>query len=490
MGFFALFTMSSFESIRVWLRPAVYLSRNTLTLTGAVLTSSSALTLIAFWIFNIVMARTVDPYLGIIFFLILPGIFVIGLVLMPIGAILERRRLILAGELPLAYPKVDFAEAALRRAFAWTAGLTMVNVIIFTAASYEGVTYMDTPQFCGQTCHTVMQPEFTAYTSSPHQRVECVGCHIGPGAGWFVRSKLSGVRQVFAVTFHTYHRPTPSPVEHLRPARETCEQCHWPQKFTGNRLDLVRKFTDDEKNTELTTVLLLKIGGRTWNGAVGIHGRHLDTNYPIEYIATDRQRQTIAQVSYKDSTGKGTVFTNTDTKPTAEQLAAGEHRIMDCIDCHNRPTHTFQLPDRAVDLAMAQGRISAELPFIKKKAVEALKVNYPDRDAASQGIAAALEDFYRTSYPDLHREKHALVETAILEVQALYSRNVFPAMKVTWGTYPNNLGHTDFPGCFRCHDGSHTTADGRTIPNDCDTCHSLLAMEEQNPKVLTELGLK
>jgi len=482
--------MNPSERIRAWLRPAVYLGRNTLTLAGAVLTTSSALTLVAFWVFNILMARSVDPYMGIIFFLILPGIFVVGLVLIPIGEILQRRRLIAAGELPTVYPKVDFAEPLLRRAFAWVGGLTMANVVIFSVASYQSVTYMDTPQFCGQTCHTVMQPEYTAYLNSPHQRVECVGCHIGPGAGWFVKSKLSGVRQVFAVTFHTYDRPIPSPVHQLRPARETCEQCHWPQKFTGNKLDLIRKFSEDEKNTELTTVLLLKIGGRTWDGEVGIHGRHLDTNSPIEYIATDRQRQVIAQVSYRDSSGKQIVFTSTDTKPTAEQLASGEHRTMDCIDCHARPTHIFQLPDRAVDLAMAQGRISSEVPFIRKKAVEVLKVNYPDRETASRQIAATLDSFYRASYPDVYRDKHALVETAIGQVQAVYLRNVFPAMKVTWGTYPNNLGHTDFPGCFRCHDGSHSSADGRTIPNDCDTCHTMLAMEEQNPKVLADLGLK
>jgi hypothetical protein len=482
--------MTSPERIRTWLRPAVYLGRNTLTLAGAVLTTSSAVTLVAFWVFNVLMARSVDPYLGIICFLILPGIFVLGLVLMPIGAILQRRRLITAGELPTVYPKVDFSEAVLRRAFAWVAGLTVVNVIIFTTASYQSVSYMDTPQFCGQTCHTVMQPEYTAYLSSPHQRVECVGCHIGPGAGWFVRSKLSGVRQVFAVTFHTYDRPIPSPVQQLRPARQTCEQCHWPQMFTGNRLVVIRKFSEDEKNTELTTVLLLKIGGRTWDGAVGIHGRHLDISSPIEYIATDHQRQTIAQVSYPDASGKPTVYTSTDTKPTSQQLADGEHRTMDCIDCHNRPTHTFQLPDRAVDQAMAQGRISPELPFIRKKAVEVLKASYPDRDTASLQIAASLDDFYRKSYPDVYRDKHALIETAIGQVQAVYSRNIFPAMKVTWGSYPNNLGHMDFPGCFRCHDGSHTSADGRTIPNDCDTCHTMLAMEEQNPKVLTDLGLK
>jgi len=482
--------MSLFERTAPWFRRAAYLGRNPLTIAGAILTTSSALTLIGFWLFTLAVGGTLHPYVGVIFFLILPGIFVIGLLLMPAGVWLRRIELVKAGVLPAIYPRVDLSVPEVRTVLGWVGGLTAANVIIFSIGSYRGVQYMDSPKFCGQTCHIVMQPEFTAYQNSPHQRVECVQCHIGPGAPWFVRSKLSGIRQVYAVTFHTYDRPIPVPVENLRPARETCEQCHWPQRFTGNRLQVIRKFTDDEKNTELTTVVLLKIGGHTWNGEVGIHGRHLDPNRPIEYVSLDRQRQNMAQVSFVDDTGKRVAFTQTEPKPTEEQLAAGEHRTMDCIDCHNRPTHTFQLPERAVDEAMAQGRISPELPFIKKQAVAVLKVKYADREAAQREIAATLDEFYRKSYPDLYRDKHALLETSIGGVQAVYLRNVFPAMNVDWGTYPNNLGHTDFPGCFRCHDGSHTSADGRTIPNDCDTCHTMLAMEEQNPKVLKDLGIQ
>jgi len=482
--------MSLRDRISESLRPAVYLGTNTLTLTGTVLTTSSALTLIAFWIFELLFAGAVNPYIGVVLFLILPGIFVLGLLLIPSGALLRRHELRVAGELPDIYPKIDLSQAALRHAFAWTGGLTMVNIFIFGIASYRGVEYMDSVRFCGETCHTVMQPEFTAYSNSPHQRVACVGCHIGPGAGWFVKSKLSGVRQVFAVTFHTYDTPIPSPVQQLRPARETCEQCHWPQMFSGDKFIVHTKYSDDEKNTPLTTVLLLKVGGRTWQGAVGIHGRHLDVKSRIQYIATDRQRQVIPQVTYLDDAGKQAVYNSPETNPTPAQLAAGEHRTMDCMDCHNRPTHTFQLPDRAVDQAMSEGRISPELPFIKKKAVEVLRADYPDRDTATQRIGTQLNDFYRSSYPEVFRGKHALLDVAIGQVQAIYLRNIFPAMKVTWGTYPNNLGHQDFPGCFRCHDGSHTSADGRTIANDCDTCHTVLAMEEQNPKVLSELGMK
>ena len=462
-----------------------------MSLAGAVLTTSSAITLIAFWLFDIVIGGTIHPYVGVIFFLILPGIFVLGLVLMPIGALVHRYQLRKAGELPAQYPQVDLSMASLRHALGWVAGLTVANIIIFTVGAYRGVEYMDSVKFCGQTCHTVMQPEFTAYQISPHARVECVQCHIGPGASWFVRSKLSGLHQVYAVTFHTYDRPIPVPVQNLRPARATCEQCHWPEAFTGDKLEVIRSFEEDEKNTELTTVLLLKIGGHTWDGEVGIHGRHLDPNRPIEYVSIDQHRQTIAQVSYvDDTTGKRVVFTQTDPKPMAQQLAAGEHREMDCIDCHNRPTHTFQLPGRALDQAMARGQVSPELPFIKKEALAALKAKYPDRDTARREIAATLEAFYRKSYPDVYSQKQSLLETSIRGVQTIYLDNIFPAMNITWGTYPNNLGHMDFPGCFRCHDGSHTSANGKTIPNDCDTCHTVLAMQEQNPKVLADLGIK
>jgi hypothetical protein len=482
--------MSLRERIAPLFRPAVYLGQNSLTLTGAVLTTSSAITLIGFWVFDIVTGGSVHPYVGLIFFLILPAVFVFGLLLIPIGVFWRRHKLAASGELPQIYPQVDFTKPLLRRAIGWVGGLTMSNVIIFGFATYRGVEYMDSVKFCGQTCHTVMQPEFVAYSNSPHQRVACVECHIGPGASWFVKSKLSGVRQVFAVTFHTYDRPIPTPVEQLRPARETCEQCHWPQKFTGDKFIVRTKYSDDEKNTPLITVLVLKVGGRTWQGSVGIHGRHLDRESRIQYIATDRERQVIPDVKYIDDTGKQVEFLTTDSKPTAQQLSAGEHRTMDCVDCHNRPTHIFQLPEAAVNQAMYDGRISPGLPFIRKKAVEVLRADYPDPETARQRIAASLDDFYWVSYADVFRRKRPAIDAAVQAVQAIYLRNVFAAMNVTWGTYPNNLGHQEFLGCFRCHDGSHTSGDGRTIPNDCDTCHSLLAVDEQNPKVLTDLGMK
>jgi nitrate/TMAO reductase-like tetraheme cytochrome c subunit len=478
------------ERIALWLRPAVFLSHNRTTLAGAVLTTSSAVTLIGFWFHDLVRGEPVHPYTGIVFYLILPGVFVLGLLLMPLGVWWHRRGLRARGELPAAYPAIDLRSATLRRGVLLVGVLTGLNVIILGTATYRGVSHMNTVQFCGETCHTVMSPQLTAYLGSPHSRVDCVQCHIGPGAPWFVRSKLSGVRQIFAVTLNTYSRPIPAPVKELRPARETCEQCHWPQKFHGDKFLVRTKYADDEENTPLTTVLVLKIGGRTWQGSVGIHGRHLDTVERISYVSIDGRRQVISQVNYIDDEGKTVEYLSQEVQPTAEQLAKAERRQMDCMDCHNRPTHAFQMPERAVDEAITAGRISRQLPFVKKKSVELLRADYPDRGVAAARITAGLADYYRTSYPEVYRTHRPLVELAAEQVKAIYLRNVFPEMKVTWGTYPNNLGHADFLGCFRCHGGSHVSADGKMISPDCTSCHTILAMEDPNPKVLTDLGLQ
>jgi hypothetical protein len=298
-----------------------------------------------------------------------------------------------------------------------------------------------------------------------------------------VRSKLSGVGQVFAVTFDTYPRPIPVPVHNLRPARETCEQCHWPEKYSADRIDIITHFADDETNTATKDVLLMKIGGG--NHGIGIHGTHLGPGVVIRYWHSDEARQVIPLVEYNDN-GRKTVYAAAGAKPDGAGLTM---RVMDCIDCHNRPTHAFDLPDRALDKAMAAGLVSPTLPFARKKALEILKVNYQSREDAAALIPGAFETFYRQSYPAVWSAQQSEIVASANQVLDIYDRNVFPDMKVTWGTYPQNIGHTDFPGCFRCHDGGHTAQNGQTITQDCNACHNLLAMDEANPKVLTELGI-
>jgi nitrate/TMAO reductase-like tetraheme cytochrome c subunit len=476
--------------VKEWLRPAVYLGQNPISLIGAVLTTSAAITMLGFWGVELVHGGPTRPYSGIIFFFILPGVFVLGLVLMPLGGLLQRYRLRQQGKLPHVYPTIDLRQPILQRAFILVTVMTFVNVGLMGTASYKAVEHMDSVEFCGQTCHSVMAPEYTAYLNSPHSRVACVDCHIGSGAPWFVRAKISGVRQLFAVNLKTYSRPIPSPVRNLRPARDTCEHCHWPERFTGDKFLVKTKYADDEQNTPATTVLLLKIGGRTTQGLVGIHGRHLAAAERIEYVSTDGRRQVIPRVTYTEDDGQKVEYVSDEVKETPADLARAERRKMDCVDCHNRPTHAFEMPERAVDTAITAGRIDRQLPFIKKQAVAALRVEYPDRATASEKIPQAIVDFYRTKYPETYQNKRPIVETAAQQVKAIYLRNIFPEMKITWGTHPNNIGHDDFLGCFRCHDGKHKAPDGRVINDDCSACHQILAMEEKDPKVLADLGLK
>ncbi len=480
--------MGAGERIGLWIRPAVYLGRNATTVTGAVLTTSAAFTLLAFWVVLIVKGGAVHPYTGIIFFLILPAVFVLGLTLMPLGVLRQRRRLVRTGGIPATYPRVDFRDPMLRRGVVLAAGATFLNVIIMGTASYQAVDYMDTPQFCGQTCHTVMAPEFARYRDSPHARVECVKCHIGPGASWFVRSKIAGVRQVFAVTLGTYSRPIPTPVRELRPARETCEACHWPQKFLGDRFLVRRTYDEDEANTPLSTVLVLKLGGRTWQGRTGIHGRHLDDFDRIRYLATDERRQIIPVVDYVDDDGKQVEFVSSDAKLAPEAIAQGERRVMDCVDCHNRPTHGFQMPGSALDEAFTGGLLDRSLPFLKKEGIGILQVDYGSGGDAAARIRTQLHDFYRDGFPAVFAERQEAIDKAADALVRIYTSNVFPEMKVTWGTYPNNIGHDLSPGCFRCHDGSHKSADGRSISSDCDTCHQLLALQDPDPEILKQMA--
>ncbi|MGC9971978.1 MAG: cytochrome C [Bryobacteraceae bacterium] len=459
--------------------PLIHLSSNWVSRVGVVLVTSA----VVFWFFffpTSVRGAGAHPYLGILEFLIIPSVFFAGLGIIPIGMWLRVRRERRSGAYPSSIPPLTLRSTELRHLLIFVGITTVANMILGSLFTYQAVGYMDGVTFCGETCHKVMHPEFAAYQNSPHSRVECVACHIGPGASWFVRSKLAGVGQVFAVTFNTYPRPIPTPVRNLRPARETCESCHWPQKFGEDRLRVIYNYADDEKNTLTKTVLLMRIGGG--HGSPGIHGAHLGPGVTIHYSPDDESRQTIPRVEYQNRvTGRRTVFVAAPANPDA--LKKLPTRLMDCMDCHNRPTHTLELPERAVNKALASGAISPSLPFAKKRGVELLKKSYASQEEAARAIPAALQQLYNGSQPaEVARAAQALV--------AIYSRNVFPEMKVTWGTYPNNVGHTDFPGCFRCHDDNHSAADGKKIVQDCNTCHQLLTMDDPAPKILTDLGLQ
>jgi NapC/NirT cytochrome c family protein len=463
-------------------RPAWFLlTRHWLSLVGVALVTTAAIS----WLFVLplqIRGHVDNPYVGIVVFLILPIIFFTGLVLIPIGVYLSKRQ-IRKGLAKTAFDR----KAALQR-LAWFFGVTtFLNIIIGTQVTYRAVEHMETPQFCGGTCHT-MNPELAAYRNSPHSRVECVDCHVAPGAAGWITSKTEGIRQLVETVLNRNPRPIPSAIESNRlvPARETCENCHWPQKFGGARLRVFSKYADDEMNTRTQTVLMMMIGG---NRISGIHAAHFGPGVQIRFAAIDPARQTIPWVEYRNTTtGDVRTFVSSDSVPDSTK-ALPKHD-MQCVDCHNRPTHTFDLPERAMDKALALGDIAVTLPYIKEKGVEVLKANYNTSKEAADKLPDAIINFYKQNYPDLYAKRSRDVNQAVQAVLAIYNRNVFPDLKVTWGTYPNNLGHMDFPGCFRCHDGSHTTEDGKTITQDCNICHAPLATEEASPEILKTLGLE
>lgn len=461
--------------LKEWLSPAVFFSSNPISLAGVVLVTTAGV----LWIFLLpilLRGEADNPYLGIPAFLLLPALFLLGLVLIPAGMALRRSRIRHQGGMPDILPPLSLASAEFRRLAAFVGATTVVNVIIAGVWGYSAVSYMDSVRFCGTTCH-VMQPEYTAYQKAPHARLACTACHVGSGAASFLQSKIAGTRQLVALVSESYSRPIPAPVETMPPAREICEGCHWPQRSLPPQVLVRTSYESDQANTASTTVLVMKTGA--------IHGSHQG----VEFVALDRERQKIVRVSKVTDSGSA-IYDSTTLPATAEQLAAGQRRIMDCLDCHNRPAHTFELPESAVDRAITAGRISASLPFIKREAVAALRQEYPDRDTAVRQIAERLNAFYRASYPVLAQTESAAIQNAVAVAQSIYLDNVFPEMAVFWGSYPNNLGHVAFPGCFRCHDGTMTGPAGRVISSDCTSCHELPALGEVNPPILSVLGLR
>jgi nitrate/TMAO reductase-like tetraheme cytochrome c subunit len=345
---------------------------------------------------------------------------------------------------------------------------------------------MDSPHFCGQSCH-VMAPQWAAYQESPHSHVDCVECHVGSGMKSYVQAKVNGTKQLIEVSLHTWPTPIRATLNGLRPARETCEECHTPAKFIGEKLLVKTTFGDDVKNSVTRTVLVLHLGGiDSVSHLSGIHGAHLNH---FEYIASDADAQTILAVTRPNPDGTKTQYVSSDVKGPADQIK-GVRRTMDCMDCHNQATHVFQTAQEAMDEAMVDGTPSASLPFIHKQGLQLIQATYSSQAEAGQKIAAGLDDFYRTQYPQVWSAQRPQIDAAARRIVAMYDRNVFPEMKVTWGTYPNNIGHMAYPGCFRCHDGSHTTKDGKTLSNDCSLCHNLLATDESNPTVLNDLQLQ
>jgi Cytochrome c3 len=449
-----------------------------LSLTGAILAVFSFLSIVAMLMIEAIVARS-NPYAGLFVYMIYPALLVLGLALIPIGMLLERRRRVRGGE-TTPYPRIDLNDARTRATFAIVAAVSFVVVVLISTVSYEAYQFTESVAFCGELCHSVMNPEYTAYQASPHSRVSCAECHVGPGATWFVRSKLAGLYQIYAVTLKKYPKPIPTPVHSLRPARETCEQCHWPEKFFGAQMKVINRFGYDERNTARQIQMLIRTGGGspTTGITAGIHW-HMNIANVVYYGASDPQRQKIPWVWIKDPQGRVTEYFDTGASLKPDEWKNLDVRRMDCVDCHNRPSHIFRDPDAAVDTALFVGLMDRNLPFIKREAVRVLSEKYPSTGKAMEGIATALDTYYVKQYPQLYKQKNEAVKKAISETQKIFEVNFFPEMKVDWRTHPDNIGHTLYPGCMRCHDGKHVSREGKVIRNECQLCHTIIGQENQ-----------
>ena len=425
-----------------------------------------------------------NPYFSFINYVVLGPLFVFGLVLMVVGLLLRKGDEDL-GIFTYEYLKEQFSMPGrftrVRNVLMLIIAFAFGTMVVVVLVSYTGLRYTDSTSFCGQFCHQVMDPEYVSYRNSPHSQVACVSCHFGEGS-WSPGTKLSGMRQIVAVAFNTYSRPIEAPATHLRPSRESCEQCHLPEKFHGDKLYVKDRYLEDEHNTHVQTVLLMKVGsggGYRGNQAHGIHW-HVARENKVFYRAVDRQREVISEVRLKKSDGSEVVYGAGNGK----LIGVGEMREMDCVDCHNRPTHVFLNPSDALDRKLFRGDIPLSLPFIKKVGIEAVEKKYASQEEAKIEINRFIRAWYEEHYPELLARQGNLVDQAAEGVFAAYSENVFPDMKIGWSTYKNFLGHSDGGGCFRCHDGKHQTAEGVTITDDCNACHIVLAENEPSPDVM------
>ncbi len=473
------------------------ITRSKLSSFGALITTV-VFPVLAFLVILDIQGYIHNPYFKLFIYMFLGPAMIFGLILVAVGIFFGKQSIF-----RYEYVKEYFSDPSrfqqARQIILLVVFLTVINVIIITLISYGGYHYTESVSFCGELCHKVMKGEYTAYQNSPHSRVACVECHIGPGASWWVKAKISGLKEVWAYLTNSYPRPIPTPVKALRPARETCEECHRPEFFHGDKLKIKDKFLDDENNTHVRSVMLLKVGTGGFRGmrAQGIHW-HVSHDNKIIYRYADEARQQITEVILEKADGSRMIFHSPDfeqsSSPQQEEQEGkevrhreegGKHqRIMDCMDCHNRPTHIYLSPEEAIDQLMITGEIPTELPYIKKVALEVITPPYRTTQEAKDAIRTKIRAWYKEHYPNIVEENNPLLEKAIHGVITAYTENVFPEINIQWNTYVNFLSHD---GCFRCHNEELETKAGEVISQDCELCHVILAEDEKEPEILKQL---
>lgn len=452
---------------------------NPLSLFGSILASVSALIIV---FFMIAMSLFDSPgatgsYVGLFIYIVLPVFLIIGLILIPIGMSRRSKRIKREGEeSPVAGIVLDLSDSKHWNAIAIFIAVTILFLLMTGIGSYKAFHYTESNEFCGKLCHSVMEPEYVAYQESAHSRVTCVECHVGEGAGWYVKSKLSGLYQVYSVLFNKFPTPIETPIHNLRPARETCEECHWPEKFYSYRVHNEKHYLADDANTEWNIQLKMKTGSEhVGQGLIeGIHW-HVNPDIKIEYISSNDKREFLPWVRYiNHATGDTVVYQDIYESLDQEAIDTLEIREMDCLDCHNRPSHDFKPPQEFIDELIASGSIPVELPGVKALAMQVFNNSFPTRDTGAMMIRNLVTEYYSSNYPDLAQEKLPLVDQAIDGFLAGYNKNVFPEMKANWDSYPVHIGHLEFNGCFRCHNGNHESENSQVISRDCNLCHTIL----------------
>ncbi len=449
---------------------------NPLSILGSILAGIS-LALILFLIVISFIFKVGGSYTGLFTYIVLPIFLVIGLALVPIGMIRKAKKMRKMEEgAPDKWLRIDMSNYTHWNALIFFTIGTFIFVFLTGIGSYEAFHYTESNEFCGTLCHKVMKPEYVAYQGSSHSRVNCVECHVGEGTDWYVKSKLSGLYQVYSVIFKKYPKPIPTPIHNLRPAQETCEKCHWPNKFYENRIDNHMHYLSDEENTMWNIQLKMKIGAAhgAQGNSEGFHW-HINPNNKIEYIAFDKKREFIPWIRYINlESGDTTIYEDSYEPLDDEGIKNSEIRTMDCLDCHNRPSHDYEAPQDFIDFAIASGDIPVKLPEIKRLSMELLKKKYSTEDSALAMIDSYISDFYSDNYSDLFNSDRTIVDKAIIGVQNAFKKNMFPEMSVSWDAYPNHIGHMEFNGCFRCHNDSHSSSEGELISKECENCHSIM----------------
>ncbi len=453
--------------------PSVF--RNYVSLIGAVFATTSLTSIILLLMLE--WSSSADqPYLGILIYILFPAVLVFGLFIVLAGGIWERfKRRKMSPEQILAYPILDLNGPRRRKMFLIFLFCSFIFLSLSAFGSYRAFEYSESVAFCGQVCHSVMNPEFVAYNASPHSKIACVECHVGGGADNYLKAKFTGVRQLYQLIVGGYSRPIHTPVKNMRSANETCSKCHWTEKYYGEQLRVFNHYGYDEKNSLNQTRLLIKVGGGSpTHGQVGGIHWHMNLGNEVMFISVDDRRQDIQWVRMKDKDGNAIEYFAKDAKFSPDQIEKAEKRRMDCIDCHNRPTHIYLSPNQAVDRSLDAKRLDIALPFLKLKAVEVLGAGYQTNEEAVQAIATNFPEYYRTTYPDIYTAKKASIDAATIELQKIYQTYFFPEMKADWQAHPNNSGHFTAQGCFRCHNGDMKSKEGKPISNDCAICHIAL----------------